>query len=64
MKKNEMYISFFWKKFRFYRKAKGGYWYKIRIPKGPATDGFEFWSRTPPNKGWGESLADFELWKV
>lgn len=62
-KKNKHFISKFWVRFKWYRKYKGGTWYKIQVGKGlVVTTPFEFWSRNPPHgaEEYHESLVTKE----
>ena len=63
MIKSDEFISEFWKKFKWYRRKKGGTWYLIKIPKGSSTDGFQYWSRKTADLGWGESNIEEEIYE-
>jgi hypothetical protein len=63
MIKEKEFLSMLWKKFQWYRKMKGGVWYQVSVPPGSVTDGFNFWSRFPPDMSWGEGLVSKEEYK-
>jgi len=63
LKKDKHFVSRFWVKFKWYRKKKGGTWYRIRVGVGPVVHiPFEFWSREEPHesKEYHESLVTKE----